>query len=341
MIRPQHQEVAVSGRVDEQTGLRSQVISVANPTRVDWAGVRVSVLGLGTNNAEYPYQIRVPNALGITNEVDRMTDGTNWFFFVNTNVPYFDFGPLAAGASVDLNVELHDPTRTNALAPRYLASVLDSYSYLLTATNEVRVERALFTNGVFYLEFKTDRGATYYVEYSDNFDPTNNLTSVFTAADLIDLASLAAKLKQPTDPVSTYVVGRLSATTTAALGAYQPTNAATVTNLQTSLVADLNTIIGGASIYETNRFAKVGLRTETKLVLAQDPQGNALLRLNRLLLEDAYPLELSREPARVWYLSLPGVAGTGGHVQWVDNGPPRTLPKPVSQTTRFYRVIKP
>lgn len=341
MIRPQSQAASLSPRAEDQTGLRYQLVTVANATTQNLPGVGVWVYGLGTNQAEYPYQVRVQNATSSGSGYEYVFDGTNYVVVANTNLPYFEFGPLAAGASVDLTVEIHDPTRTNNVVPRYVTVPLSSYSASLTATNEVRVERALFTNGVFYLEFKTDKGATYYVEYSDNFDPTNNLTSVFTAADLIDLPSLAAKLKQPTDPVSTYVASRLSTTTTAALGAYQPTNAVTVTNLQTSLVADLNAIIQGASIYDTNRFASVGLRTETKLVLAQDPQGNALLRLNRLLLEDAYPLEISREPARVWLVSLPGIAGTGGHVQWVDNGPPRTQPKPVSQTTRFYRVIKP
>ncbi len=341
LIQPQSQAASLSPRADDQTGLRYQLVTVANATTQSLPGVGVWVYGLGTNQAEYPYQVRVQNAASVGSGYEYVFDGTNYVIVANTNLPYFEFGPLAAGASVDLTVEIHDPTRTNTIVPRYVTVPLSSYSYSLTATNEVRVERALFTNGVFYLEFSTDKGATYYVEYSDNFDPTNNLTSVFTSADLLDLPALAAKLNQRADPVTTYVVGRLSATTTAALGAYQPTNATSVANLQTALVADLNAIIGGASIYDTNRFASVGLRTETKLVLAQEPQGNALLRLNRLLLEDAYPFELSREPARVWLVSLPGIAGTGGHVQWVDNGPPRTQPKPVSQTTRFYRVIKP
>ena len=59
----------------------------------------------------------------------------------------------------------------------------------------------------------------------------------------------------------------------------------------------LNKIIGGAGIYESARFQDVTLRRETSELMNQNPKGDNLLRLNRLLLDDAYAQELSRAAA--------------------------------------------
>jgi probable HAF family extracellular repeat protein len=40
-----------------------------------------------------------------------------------------------------------------------------------------------------------------------------------------------------------------------------------------------------------------------------------------------------------WRNGGPDVMGTGSHVQWVDNGPPKTILRPATVTTRFYRVV--
>ena len=62
-----------------------------------------------------------------------------------------------------------------------------------------------------------------------------------------------------------------------------------------ALVKDLNQVISGPSIYEQARFRGVVLRPETEQLLKQNPGGRQLARLNKLLLEDAYPAELARE----------------------------------------------
>lgn len=38
--------------------------------------------------------------------------------------------------------------------------------------------------------------------------------------------------------------------------------------------------------------------------------------------------------------SLPAVLGTGSNLQWLDSGPPRTLPAPADDAGRFYRVLE-
>jgi hypothetical protein len=55
------------------------------------------------------------------------------------------------------------------------------------------------------------------------------------------------------------------------------------------LVAGLNAVIDGASFHTAERFAGVTLTAETTALLAVDPTGVDLQRLNRLLLEQAYP----------------------------------------------------
>jgi hypothetical protein len=117
---------------------------------------------------------------------------------------------------------------------------------------------------------------------------------VFSVGDLLDLPSFADKLEQPTDAVSAYLKSSLSAATLTALADYQGSSSNSLA-LQTSLVEDLNRIIRGQSIYDAQRFAGVSLRPYTQQLLAQNPQGDALVHLNRLLLEDAYPLEISEK----------------------------------------------
>jgi hypothetical protein len=60
------------------------------------------------------------------------------------------------------------------------------------------------------------------------------------------------------------------------------------TGVEAALVTNLNRIIRGPCIYEKKRFRDVELSPQTKELLKQNPQGNDLIRLNWLLLGDAY-----------------------------------------------------
>ena len=128
----------------------------------------------------------------------------------------------------------------------------------------------------------------------------------FSVADFVDLPSLASKLKQPGRAVDAWLAERLSATTKATLGEYQG-QGSDPAPLQQALLPDLNRFLfwgyaGGGSIYEGQRFSGIALRSETRTLLSQSPEvGVDLARLNRLLLEDAYPLEL-------WSFSTPALS---------------------------------
>ena len=173
---------------------------------------------------------------------------------------------------------------------------------ILTEANILQA-KVINAQGGFALELKFDGTGTWLLEQYSASNPGNHFAiwaqwsenefSPFAMGDLVNLPSLAGKLKQPTDAVSSCLKDRLSATTLEILAGYQPTNSNPVP-LQTALVADLNRIIQGQSIYSTQRFAGIVLRRATQQVLARNPEGKNVLRLNRLLIEDAYPRELSR-----------------------------------------------
>ena len=124
-------------------------------------------------------------------------------------------------------------------------------------------------------------------------------SSIFSANSIKEMDSFVTKLKLPSDPIASFMNGKLSEQSRQGLTNYQP-GKVDAKLLQKNLVKDLNALIKGESIYEAQRFATVNLRPETKQRLDRAPQGDDLLCLNRQLLEDAYPLEITRNlPERI------------------------------------------
>ena len=78
-----------------------------------------------------------------------------------------------------------------------------------------------------------------------------------------------------------------------------------------ALAKDLNQVISGPSIYDKARFAGIVLRPETAQLLRQNPRGQQLARLNKLLLEDAYPAELAKSALTGWIVKDGAMASTG------------------------------
>jgi MFS family permease len=80
--------------------------------------------------------------------------------------------------------------------------------------------------------------------------------------------------------------------------------------LRVALAEDLTRVIRGPSLYEAQRFAGIGLSDETRRLLARDSQGANAVRLNRCLLEDAFPSELLKNRVGVpgsvnpWYVMI-------------------------------------
>jgi len=113
--------------------------------------------------------------------------------------------------------------------------------------------------------------------------------SYFSRGDIIDPESLTAKLQHPTetDGVSRFIVGQLQPTSLIILSNYTA-----LSQLKKTLSEDLNRLIRNGALYDSQRFAGVVLSPETAALLGQNPQAGDLVRLNRLLLLDAYPKEI-------------------------------------------------
>ena len=119
-----------------------------------------------------------------------------------------------------------------------------------------------------------------------------------TAADVFDPYLLSRLLVARSDPVSGYLWGELSAGTQAAittLAAATPDGPAAAPD---ALITDLNQVIGGVSIYDPVRYAAVSLSPDAAALAAEvEAAGTAataadVARLNRMLLEAAYPIPL-------------------------------------------------
>jgi hypothetical protein len=123
----------------------------------------------------------------------------------------------------------------------------------------------------------------------------NSATSL-ARAGITDPAAFVGKLTNGTDPMSVYLRSRLEGS---------------VNTDPAALVKDLNQLIAGPSIYDPARFRGVVLRSETRQLLQSHPRGQELARLNKLLLEDAYPAELAQSAVTGWTVKDGAMASTG------------------------------
>ena len=126
--------------------------------------------------------------------------------------------------------------------------------------------------------------------------PTNDLmhsltdhSAAFTLDSIKTLAPFAVRLANPapSDKVSQFLKGKFSPETSTLLAQY--VNVKSFEPTQKALLKDLNDIIQSGPVYTPERFAGVKLADETLMLLKRNPQGQELVRLNRLLLTDAYP----------------------------------------------------
>ncbi|MBX3746098.1 MAG: hypothetical protein KF833_12400 [Verrucomicrobiae bacterium] len=106
--------------------------------------------------------------------------------------------------------------------------------------------------------------------------------------DFQDAFPVARSLKSDSDPLAVHLRDRVTGTTRAMLHHWDATTAPSG-ELRSCLLTDLNGIIEGPSIWDDLRFSDIPLRDETLELLDADPIPASRARLNRLLLEDAYP----------------------------------------------------
>jgi integrase len=115
----------------------------------------------------------------------------------------------------------------------------------------------------------------------------------FAPEDILDPSALAAQLKNSQHPFIRRLYARFSAAAQAALetaGTGDPTALAQLLASEFSVLA-----ASGESLHDPALLDGIALRKSTKWLIAKNPQGAELERLNRHLIQDAFPGELIHE----------------------------------------------
>ncbi len=121
------------------------------------------------------------------------------------------------------------------------------------------------------------------------YDTPKNFTYLFfKPEEIMDVGALTVKLREAKDPLSQYLREQLNPDVLRQIDAYNPFDYS-ATTLKAALVTQLNTLIQNKEIFDKKRFASLTLSDETERLIRQNPQGLNLVRLNRVLLEEAYP----------------------------------------------------
>jgi hypothetical protein len=143
----------------------------------------------------------------------------------------------------------------------------------------------------------------------DGWLQIENSATTLSSDAITDQPAFIARLTHAGDPLSSWLLQQLDEPTRTQLATYassSPDAKATVS----ALVKQLNQLLAGPSLYTSSRFTGIALRPETQKLLNQNPTGQQLARLNRLLLEDAYP-ELKKSSTAGWTVKDGAMASTG------------------------------
>jgi tetratricopeptide (TPR) repeat protein len=130
-------------------------------------------------------------------------------------------------------------------------------------------------------------------------------TSWFTGKDFTNLPALTARLHSGQDPLSRWLFQQLSKPAQELITGKSDGN-----QLRAALADNLNRLLEAGPIYDPSRFAQVKLSDYLQQFIAQNPQSDTRIRLNRLLLEAAYPDEIAKSlggvyPDREIYIPSP------------------------------------
>ncbi|MCG9132460.1 redoxin domain-containing protein [Candidatus Poribacteria bacterium] len=190
--------------------------------------------------------------------------------------------------------------------------------------------------------------ATLLITIGTQLAPRADTSQLLLSEDALkDPGSLAVKLQDTRAVICQHIAPQLSAETQQLLGKYDGISSPSLA-LQRALISDLNKMLQAGSLYDAESFADIELSKRTQEFLAQNPQsGDSVIHLNRLLLTDAYPYELTspietqtpndakeiekcRENLRRIKLALENYrAEADGEPQWLSELSPQYLKKNV------------
>jgi Ca2+-binding RTX toxin-like protein len=249
---------------------------------IDGAGNDILIGGPGNNT--YQFNVDVPQG---SDTINQMPGGINTL----------DFSP-ARNTGVTVNLSL---TGQQTVAPNLQLTLGTSTIQDIIGTPQIDYLTGNTLNNTFTGNGGADvivggsSGSNTIVATSDSdfvLTDTSLTTirtnSLFTAADITDVATLVARLQNDpnpnTRPVSQFLWSQFSPATQAVL-----TNTTlSLSQRQDALATALNQVLQGGSIFNATRFAGISLSPQTNAVLGQNPAGDVLVLLNRFLLVDTY-----------------------------------------------------
>ena len=141
----------------------------------------------------------------------------------------------------------------------------------------------------------------FYTQSADTmaiFPPPRGKYPQLAAGDILNPKALTEKLlaRSDVDKLSGWLWKQFDSETQSTL----PDKSAGEEQLRSTLSAALNKVISaGSSIYEKDRFSAGSLEKETEDLMSDKPEGDTLVELNRMLLNDYYRSELD-SPAKEW-----------------------------------------
>lgn len=125
--------------------------------------------------------------------------------------------------------------------------------------------------------------------------PRDLATILMKTDDITNPQTLAKRLTEPgADALSAYIFSRISPEGRKALADNAKAQNPALAGV---LAQELSVLIQQGPLYERERFAGVRIADDTDMLLRSAPGGFQLIKLNRLLLHDAYP-EAIRKPAQ-------------------------------------------
>jgi 3-keto-disaccharide hydrolase len=146
----------------------------------------------------------------------------------------------------------------------------------------------------------------------DGWVPYQGNLSQFSGADFVDFAVFAKKILAAADPISAFINQRLDEAVKTDLASYNP-DAADAKTVKTAFVHNLSKIVAAKkSIYESGLFQNVQLRPQTEELLRNKKlKGQDITRLNKMLIEDAYPKDIAHSTSVAWVVKNDALASTG------------------------------
>lgn len=175
---------------------------------------------------------------------------------------------------------LADPPYLNYIRAHYNRSTqIDPYFFSEFARGPKEVQQNLETNAIARMLLPIDR---FFTGLGDRIEKERRAgTSLFKESHFTNPSAFAAKLREP-HPLSKHLYESLTAPTRALVDSGK--------EWRKAVAKDLNEqALEKGKLYTPERFAGVNLTERTQRFIKEDPKSHTLIRLNRILIEEAFP----------------------------------------------------